>query len=68
MTGAPGAAAADRASFNLSYGATYYRGTAEFYDRSVLVTGELRGLNLTWLKLVRTAVVDAGEGIAEVVG
>ncbi|GGT89012.1 hypothetical protein BJ999_003317 [Actinomadura citrea] len=24
--------------------------------------------NLTWLKLVRTAVVDAGEGIAEVVG
>ena len=23
---------------------------------------------LTWLKLVRTAVVDAGEGIAEVVG
>jgi hypothetical protein len=26
------------------------------------------GLLLTWLKLVRTAVVDAGEGIAEVVG
>jgi hypothetical protein len=24
--------------------------------------------DLTWLKLVRTAVVDAGEGIAEVVG
>jgi hypothetical protein len=24
--------------------------------------------HLTWLKLVRTAVVDAGEGIAEVVG
>ncbi|CAM3847115.1 hypothetical protein KIPE111705_27875 [Kibdelosporangium persicum] len=26
------------------------------------------GCHLTWLKLVRTAVVDAGEGIAEVVG
>ncbi|GGU40803.1 hypothetical protein GCM10010178_36620 [Lentzea flava] len=27
-----------------------------------------RLLDLTWLKLVRTAVVDAGEGITEVVG
>ena len=33
-----------------------------------VVSDEERAGVLTWLKLVRTAVVDAGEGIAEVVG
>ncbi len=45
VVGAPSAAADERASFDLTYGATYYRGTIDFYDRSVMITGELRGLS-----------------------
>ncbi|MFD5017145.1 hypothetical protein [Streptomyces chartreusis] len=45
LAGAPGAAAADRASFNLTVGATYFKGTIEFYNRSVTVNGVLRGLS-----------------------
>ncbi|MEU6261104.1 hypothetical protein [Streptomyces sp. NPDC047043] len=44
LTGAPSAAAADRASFDLTVGATYFRGTIDFYNRSVSVDGVLRGL------------------------
>jgi hypothetical protein len=45
VAGAPSAAADDRASFNLTWGATYYRGTVDFYNRSVVVSGQLRGLS-----------------------
>jgi hypothetical protein len=57
---APTAAAADRASFNLNYGGAYYRGTVEFYNRSVLVKGELKGLGGTLCR-VGLAKTIAGE-------
>ncbi|CAM4413199.1 Secreted protein [Nocardia ninae] len=45
VAGAPNAAADDRAIFELPFGATYYSGTIEFYNRSVVVAGSLRGLS-----------------------
>ncbi len=45
LAGAPNAAADDQAIFDLTFGATYYRGTIEFYNRSVIVAGSLRGLS-----------------------
>ncbi len=45
LAGAPNAAADDRAIFDLPFGATYYSGTIEFYNRSVIVAGSLRGLS-----------------------
>ncbi|WP_251091579.1 hypothetical protein [Streptomyces sp. Caat 7-52] len=45
LAGAPHAAAADRATFDVTVAATYYRGTIEFYNRSVIVDGVLRGLS-----------------------
>jgi len=45
LAGAPGAAAADRATFDVTVAATYYRGTFYFYNRSVVVDGVLRGLS-----------------------
>ncbi|WP_135237083.1 hypothetical protein [Nocardia sp. CS682] len=45
LTGAPNAAADDQASFDLTFGATYFRGTVEFYNRSAIVAGNLRGLS-----------------------
>ncbi|MEW1797990.1 MULTISPECIES: hypothetical protein [Streptomyces] len=45
LAGTPSAAAADRASFDVTVAATYYRGTIEFYNRSVIVDGVLRGLS-----------------------
>ncbi|QBS44373.1 hypothetical protein DMB37_34115 [Nocardia sp. CS682] len=45
LAGAPNAAADDRATFKLTYGATYYIGTIDFTNRSVLVAGSLRGLS-----------------------
>ncbi|MQY09230.1 hypothetical protein ACRB68_73440 [Actinomadura sp. RB68] len=46
--------------------ATRYEKLAVRYEATVLIAANMS--DLTWLKLVRTAVVDAGEGIAEVVG
>jgi len=45
LAGAPTAAAADRATFDVTVAATYYRGTFDFYNRSVIVDGVLRGLS-----------------------
>ncbi|MFI9407895.1 hypothetical protein [Nocardia sp. NPDC052316] len=42
---APNAAADETATFRLVYGATYFIGTIEFYNRSVLIAGNLRGLS-----------------------
>jgi hypothetical protein len=42
---APSAAADDPATFDLKYGATYFTGTINFYNRSVRVDGYLRSLS-----------------------
>ncbi|HEV7976067.1 hypothetical protein, partial [Amycolatopsis sp.] len=67
VAGAPAAVADDRASFNLTYGGAYYRGTVEFYNRSVLVTGELRGLGTKGCRVGKaTAIRNASGGILDV--
>lgn len=59
LAGAPNAAAADRATFDVTVGATYYRGTIEFYNRSVIVDGVLRGLS-TGCRKAGAWAYDAG--------
>jgi hypothetical protein len=45
LAGAPSAAADDPATFDLTIGATYFRGTINFFNRSASVVGVLRGLS-----------------------
>lgn len=61
---APSAAADDRASFNLQVKATYFQGTIDFYNRSVVVRGMLRGLSTGCRRGAAWAFDSAGKELS----
>lgn len=60
LASAPNAAADDPARFDVGVGATYFRGTVNFYNRSASAEGLLRGLSTGCRRGVATAVDSAG--------